>query len=32
MRTFFFLALITAAQAGNNVLLIIADDYGIDSQ
>lgn len=32
MRTFLFLAMISAASAGNNVLLIIADDFGTDSQ
>ena len=32
MRTLIFLAMISAASAGNNVLLIIADDFGTDSQ
>jgi arylsulfatase B len=32
MRALFFLALISAVQAGNNVLLIIADDFGTDAQ
>lgn len=32
MRFLVCLALVTAAHAGNNVLLIIADDYGTDSQ
>lgn len=32
MRALLFLALISAAHAGNNVLLIIADDFGTDAQ
>lgn len=32
MKIFLLLALIATATAGNNVLLIIADDYGIDAQ
>jgi arylsulfatase B len=32
MKTLLFLAMISAAHAGNNVLLIIADDFGTDSQ
>jgi arylsulfatase A-like enzyme len=32
MKALWFLALITAAHAGNNVLLIIADDLGTNSQ
>jgi len=32
MRALLFLLLISATHAGNNVLLIIADDYGTDSQ
>lgn len=32
MKTLVFLAMISAACAGNNVLLIIADDFGTDSQ
>lgn len=32
MKPLLFLAMITAALAGNNVLLIIADDFGTDSQ
>jgi arylsulfatase B len=32
MRPLLFLAIISAAHAGNNVLLIIADDFGTDSQ
>ncbi len=32
MKTLLFLAMISIAHAGNNVLLIIADDFGTDSQ
>ncbi len=32
MKFLLFLALCATASAGNNVLLIIADDYGIDAQ
>ncbi|MEY3896980.1 MAG: hypothetical protein RLZZ214_2501 [Verrucomicrobiota bacterium] len=32
MKSLLFLALIATASAGNNVLLIIADDYGTDAQ
>lgn len=32
MKLFTFLAIIATANAGNNVLLIIADDYGVDAQ
>lgn len=32
MKALLFLAMISAVHAGNNVLLIIADDFGTDSQ
>lgn len=32
MKFLLFLAMTAAATAGNNVLLIIADDYGVDAQ
>jgi len=32
MKLLVFLALVSCAFAGNNVLLIIADDYGVDAQ
>lgn len=32
MKTLVYFALIATATAGNNVLLIIADDYGVDAQ
>jgi arylsulfatase A-like enzyme len=32
MKTLLFLAIISTAHAGNNVLLIIADDFGTDAQ
>jgi arylsulfatase A-like enzyme len=32
MKFLLFLTLIATASAGNNVLLIIADDYGVDAQ
>lgn len=32
MKALIYLAMIATASAGNNVLLIIADDFGTDSQ